>query len=106
MSTRVRTVSLSAFLGVWSFAFARVHVAWALGWTAGVPADPAPISERPWFLAYDLLAGLLMYAAAAVCAVFAMGGETPLLRWARSSAPCWPWAGASQPWCSTWARAT
>jgi hypothetical protein len=38
------------------------------------------ISERPWFLAYDLLAGLLMYAAAAVCAVFARGAETPLVR--------------------------
>jgi hypothetical protein len=80
MSTRARTVSLSAFLGVWSFAFACVHVAWALGWTAGVPADAAPISERPWFLAYDLLAGLLMYAAAAVCAVFAIGREPPGLR--------------------------
>jgi hypothetical protein len=50
------------------------------GLDGGVPADAAPISERPWFLAYDLLAGLLMYAAAVVCAMFAVERETPRLR--------------------------
>jgi len=80
MTTRARTLVLSAFLAVWSAGFACVHVAWALGWEAGVPADAAPIADRPWFLAYDLLAGFLMYAAAAVCVVFALGRDTPLLR--------------------------
>lgn len=65
---------IGGFLAVWSFGFACVHVAWALGWRAGVPADAAPISERPVFLAYDVLAGVLMFVAAAVCLLLARGG--------------------------------
>lgn len=80
MTSRSATVLLSGFLALWSASFACVHVAWALGWEAGVPADAAPIAERPWFLAYDLLAGLLVYAAAGVCVLFALGKETSRLR--------------------------
>ncbi|MDQ4053210.1 MAG: hypothetical protein M3237_10985 [Actinomycetota bacterium] len=80
MSTRARRVVLATSLAVWGAGFACVHVAWAVGWEAGLPADAVPIAERPWFLAYDLLAGFLMYAVAAACVVFALGRETPLLR--------------------------
>jgi len=62
----MRTRVLGTCLAVWSFAFACVHVAWALGWRGGLPEDLPSMADRPWFLAYDLLAGLLMYAAAAV----------------------------------------
>lgn len=69
---RSRPVGLS--LAAWSFSFAGVHVAWALGWRGGVPDDAPPISARPWFLAYDLLAALLMYVAAGVALHLARGG--------------------------------
>jgi hypothetical protein len=52
------------FLALWSFGFACVHVAWALGWRAGVPESAPPILERPVFLTYDLVSGGLMFAAA------------------------------------------
>lgn len=55
------------FLALWSFGFACVHVAWALGWRAGVPESSPPISERPIFLTYDIVSGGLMFAAAWVC---------------------------------------
>jgi hypothetical protein len=60
------TRRLGLLLAVWSAGFACVHVAWALGWRGGVPASAAPIGERPAFLAYDVLAAVLMYAAAGV----------------------------------------
>ncbi len=75
----LRARVLAVFLGLWSAGFACVHMAWALGWRWGVPSDAAPISERPWFLTYDLVAGLIMYAAAAVCVAFYLGRETPML---------------------------
>ena len=56
-------------LAAWSFGFACTHMAWAVGWRGGVPADAPPISERPVFLAYDVIAGLLMYVAAGVAVV-------------------------------------
>lgn len=68
------------FLAIWSAAFAFVHIAWAAGWRAGVPADAPPISDRPWFLAYDLLAGGLMLAAAPVAMALAHGSTRRLLR--------------------------
>ena len=73
----VRRLGLLLFL--WSFGFACVHVAWAVGWRGGVPADAAPISDRPWFLAYDLTAGLLMYGAAGVALLLAVGGTSSAL---------------------------
>lgn len=68
------------FLALWSAGFAFVHIAWAAGWRAGVPADAPPISDRPWFLAYDLLAGGLMLAAVPVALALAHGNTWPLLR--------------------------
>jgi len=70
----MRTRVLGICLAVWSFAFACVHVGWALGWRGGLPDDLPSIADRPWFLAYDILAGLLMYAAAAV-ALFLLGAD-------------------------------
>lgn len=58
---------VGTFLALWSFGFACVHVAWAVGWRAGVPESSPPISERPIFLTYDLVSGGLMFAAAWVC---------------------------------------
>jgi len=75
MTTRRLGIALS----LWSLAFACVHVAWGMGWRGGLPDDFAPISERPWFLAYDLLAGALMYGAAMVALLIARGRATPAL---------------------------
>ncbi len=54
------------FLAAWSIGFAMVHLAWALGWRGGVPESSPPISQRPVFLAYDLVAGGLMVGAGLV----------------------------------------
>ena len=70
---------LGVLLSVWSFGFACVHMAWALGWRAGVPAGAAAISDRPVFLAYDLIAGALMYAAAGVALRLATGRVSVVL---------------------------
>ena len=67
-------------LAIWSFGFACVHFAWALGWEGGLPADVGPIFERPWFLAYDLAAGLLMVIAAPVAIAIGRGRASRLLR--------------------------
>lgn len=73
------TRRLGIVLSLWSFGFACVHLAWGLGWRGGLPDDFAPISERPWFLAYDLAAGALMYGAAVVALLISCGRATPLL---------------------------
>ncbi|MDE9364805.1 hypothetical protein PZ938_04245 [Luteipulveratus sp. YIM 133132] len=78
VATRVRRVAM--FLGVWSGGFAVVHLAWAAGWRWGVPSDAAPIADRPFFLAYDMVAGLLMLASAAVCIPFWRGHARTLWR--------------------------
>lgn len=44
--------------------FAVMHVAWACGWRWGVPAGMKPISDRPFFLAYDIVVGLGLVALA------------------------------------------
>ncbi|MER7558782.1 hypothetical protein ABTZ46_17680 [Nocardioides sp. NPDC126508] len=67
-------------LAAWSFAFACVHFAWALGWEGWLPADVGPIFDRPWFLAYDLAAGLLMVTAAPVAVAIGHGKAPRLLR--------------------------
>lgn len=64
---------IGIFLALWSFGFALVHVAWALGWRGGMPDSFPPISERPVFLMYDVVAGLLMFAAAGVSVLLARG---------------------------------
>lgn len=72
--------TLGRVLGAWSGGFAVVHLAWALGWRGGVPEEVAPISERPFFLAYDVVAALLMLAAAGVALRLARGGVTRTAR--------------------------
>lgn len=67
-------------LAALSIGFAGVHWAWALGWRGGLPPGAAPISARPWFWAYDLLAAILMTAAAVVALVLATGTRSALLR--------------------------
>ncbi|AKU15792.1 hypothetical protein [Luteipulveratus mongoliensis] len=59
----MKTRTLGIVLAIWSFGFAGVHMAWAAGCRGGPPDSYAPSSGRPWFLAYDILAGLLMHAA-------------------------------------------
>lgn len=75
-----RTHFLGIFLAAWSFGFACVHLAWAAGWRGGLPASFESIFDRPWFLAYDVLAGLLMYAAAAGALLLVSGRGTDRLR--------------------------
>ncbi|UPK75110.1 hypothetical protein MU582_00305 [Nocardioidaceae bacterium SCSIO 66511] len=77
MIRRLETHGL--LVAIWSFAFACVHIAWAAGWRGGLPDSFAPIGERPWFLAYDILAGVLMYGAAIGAILLAFGRGTPLL---------------------------
>lgn len=67
---------LGVLLAFWSAGFAVVHGAWALGWRGGVPGDVPPIAERPWFLFYDVAAGVAMLAAAVVALLLARGGLT------------------------------
>jgi hypothetical protein len=56
--------ALPSFASAWAGSFAALHLFWAMGGRVGVPRSAAPISERPVFLAYDLLAaGLLSVAA-------------------------------------------
>lgn len=71
---------LGSFLALWSIGFACVHVAWALGWRGGLDPDFAPISERPWFLAYDLAAGVLMFVAGVIAWLLGRGGLPHRLR--------------------------
>jgi len=68
------------FLTLWSFGFACVHIAWALGWRAGVPDSAAPISERPVFLTYDLVAACLMFAASGVAVLLIRDGLSQRVR--------------------------
>lgn len=60
-----------------SFGFACIHIAWALGWRVGLDPAYASISDRPWFLAYDLLAAFLMYVAAVIAWLLAHGNLSP-----------------------------
>lgn len=62
----MHTSSLSRLLACWCVWFAILHFAWALGWRWGVPIGQAPIVERPFFLAYDLAAGVVILAAAVI----------------------------------------
>ena len=78
MTTRAHRLSI--LLAVWSFGFACVHMAWAAGWRGGLPDSFDSIFERPWFLAYDIVAGLLMYAAAVGALMLTFGRATPRLR--------------------------
>lgn len=50
----------------WCLWFAVPHFLWALGWRWGVPDGQPSIADRPFFLAYDLAAGLLILGAAVV----------------------------------------
>ncbi|TQL66377.1 hypothetical protein FB381_0231 [Nocardioides albertanoniae] len=67
-------------LAAWSFSFACVHFAWALGWEGGLPGGTPPIADRPWFLAYDVAAGLLMVVAAPVAVAIGRGRAGRWLR--------------------------
>jgi hypothetical protein len=59
--------------------FAAVHVYWAFGGRVGVPDDAAPISSRPWFLAYDIAAAM----------VFLIAGW---MGWCLANRRDWPWS--------------
>lgn len=57
--------------GVWALAFAALHAYWASGGRVGVPAATAPIAELPLFLAYDVVAGAVLFTAGVVGLVLA-----------------------------------
>ncbi|GGB32380.1 hypothetical protein GCM10011492_23800 [Flexivirga endophytica] len=78
MSQRTRILGNS--LAAWTFGFACVHIAWACGWRGGLDDSFGPIFDRPWFLAYDVIAGLLMYGAAAGALLLVSGRSVPTLR--------------------------
>ena len=50
----------------WAVLFAVAHAYWALGGRVGVPGDTDPIAERPLFLVYDVVAGVLCLMGAAL----------------------------------------
>lgn len=77
---RRRTQVIGILLAAWSFGFGCVHLAWASGWRGGLDDSFDSIFDRPWFLAYDVLAGLLMIAAAGGALLLASGRATPRLR--------------------------
>ena len=51
--------------GTWPLLFAAAHYYWAAGGRLGVPGIARVVTSRPWFLAYDLAAGLGFTVAAA-----------------------------------------
>lgn len=59
---------LAVLIAVNSAWFATMHVCWALGWRWGIPASMPSVNERPWFLAYDVAAAVLMAGLAAAAA--------------------------------------
>ncbi len=65
--------AVAYFLALSSAVFAVVHVAWAVGWRGGVPAEIAPIGERPVFLTYDLVAAAIIALGAGLFAWFGTG---------------------------------
>lgn len=76
----------------WAMGFAVVHLYWAAGGRAGVPAGAGAIGARPWFLAYDLVAAAALAAAAVTgVALAANWGGAGRRRWlgrAAVSASC------------------
>jgi len=57
--------------GLWAGAFAIAHVYWAFGGRLGVPASTEPMSQRTWFLIYDVSAGVLCLLAVVLLVAFA-----------------------------------
>ncbi len=71
----------------WAMGFAVVHLYWAAGGRAGVPAGAGAIGARPWFLAYDLVAAAALAAAAVTGVALAAGwGGAGRRRWLRRAA--------------------
>ena len=72
-----------------SSAFAVVHVYWAFGGGLGVPGGTAPLSQRPAFLAYDLIAATVFAALAVAGLRLSRGDRSPgLLRGVRIASVC------------------
>lgn len=57
----VMTRLLSLLMAVNSAWFAALHVLWALGWRWGTPDSMASVSERSWFLVYDVVAAVVIF---------------------------------------------
>ncbi|GAA4986042.1 hypothetical protein GCM10023317_11360 [Actinopolymorpha pittospori] len=56
-----------------ALSFGLVHFYWAVGGRLGLPAEVGPISDRTWFLVYDLVAGLAFVGFAGGAGVLAAG---------------------------------
>src|SRR3712207_1033913 len=77
----------------WAFLFAVAHFYWALGGCAGFPVEACEDGfGNPWFLAYDLVAGILcvLGAVVALALVRPWGRNIPrrtllVLVWARGA---------------------
>lgn len=76
----------------WGLLFAALHFYWALGGRAGL-GDAPDITERTWFLVYDVVAGILSLVAAAVAMALVQpwGGMVP--------GGCYCWPLGVQAWC-------
>lgn len=64
---------LGRVTALWCAGFALTHGYWALGGRAGVDAGVPDIATRPVFLAYDVVAGLLLLGGAVFAVVVAAG---------------------------------
>jgi len=62
-----------------SAAFAALHVYWAFGGRFGVPSGTAPISQRPAFLAYAVIATAVFVAFAVAGLRLARGDQSSAL---------------------------
>jgi hypothetical protein len=75
----------------WSLVFGAVHLYWAFGGRLGLgdtdAADEA--FQRPWFAAFNALAGVVLLALAAAVALGAAGGRVTRWDWRRRRAVLW-----------------
>jgi len=72
---RRRPRRLAGIGAAWTVLFASVHFYWAAGGRLGTAAGSGPMSDRTWFLVYDLAAATIFVAAAAVACLLATGGS-------------------------------
>lgn len=63
-----------------SLLFGLVHFYWAIGGTVGTDDAKGAMSDRPWFLAYDIAAGIIFVAVAAGAAALSAKVGNPRLR--------------------------
>ena len=66
----------------WAFLFAIAHFYWALGGCAGFPVEACEAGlSNPWFLAYDLIAGVLCVLGAVIALALVRPWGRTITRW-------------------------